>query len=211
VRFGASGDFLAATSFNDGGLALLAFDPRNLALPHPLLASRFGVAQTLAATARRRGRRGVLPGTDDPHANSAGASRQRRAVRHREPERPGRAGDLSDVSQPAGDFDGDGIQDAPTIARSKPCGSSGLGRTRLAAPTASGTSASAGRERRRPGRRRGRDALRQLLTGALAALPAPQKCDVGGTSACDLVDVVRLRRARRARPRHRARLCPFVP
>ncbi len=50
VRFSASGDFIAATSFNDGGIGLVAFDSRNLDRPHPYLPSRFGAPETLAAT-----------------------------------------------------------------------------------------------------------------------------------------------------------------
>jgi hypothetical protein len=46
VRFAPSGDYVAATSFNDGELALVAFDPRNLDAPHPLLSSRFGAVLT---------------------------------------------------------------------------------------------------------------------------------------------------------------------
>ncbi|MGH2898540.1 MAG: thrombospondin type 3 repeat-containing protein, partial [Solirubrobacteraceae bacterium] len=134
VRFGASGDFLAATSYNDGGLALVAFDKRNLALPHPLLPSRFGVPQTLAATgpAGEVGEE-CCPGPMILHANSAGglaaadvlfttASPNGLVVR-------GHLGGT--VPAASGDFDGDGVQDAlddcPVEANADQADTGGLG------------------------------------------------------------------------------------
>ena len=73
VRFGASGDFVAVTSFNDGDVGLFAFDPLNLERPHPLLATRFGAPETVSATPPA-GQFGTecCPGPMLLHANSAG-------------------------------------------------------------------------------------------------------------------------------------------
>jgi hypothetical protein len=55
-------------------------------------------------------------------------------------------------------------------------------------------------------------ALRAFLAGSLAVLPAPQKCDVGGSAACDLIDSVRLRRALAGAASGIAHVCaPFLP
>jgi hypothetical protein len=200
VSFGASGDFLAATSYNDGGLALLAFDKRNLASPHPLLASRFGVAQTIAAT----GPAGAIgqeccPGPMILHANSAGglagadvlfatASPNGILVR-------GHLGGT--VAAAFGDFDADGIQDAlddcPVEANAAQTDSGGLA---TASPDGIGDVCQCG-DTSDDGRIDAADvsALRSFLAGSLATLPAPEKCDVGGSAACDLEDSVRLRRA----------------
>ncbi len=51
VRFDPSGRFVAATAYNDGLLAVVPFDLRNLEAPHPLLASRFGTAEVAAIAA----------------------------------------------------------------------------------------------------------------------------------------------------------------
>jgi hypothetical protein len=48
VRFGESGDFVAATSFNDNGFAFASFDPSEVALPQPLLPSLFGPPVTVS-------------------------------------------------------------------------------------------------------------------------------------------------------------------
>ena len=133
VRFGASGDFLAATSYNDGGLALVAFDPRNLVLPHPLLPSRFGVPQTLAAT----GPAGVIgqeccPGPMILHANSAsGLASADLLFATASPNGLVVRGHLhGTVAAAAGDYDGDGVQDAlddcPVEANSGQLDSGGL-------------------------------------------------------------------------------------
>jgi len=217
VRFGASGDFLAATSFNDGGLALVAFDERNLALPHPLLPSRFGVPQTLAAT----GPAGEIgeeccPGPMILHANSAGGLAATDVVfTTASPNGFVVRGDLSGtVAQPAGDFDGDGVQDAvddcPVEANADQSDSGGL--NSLSADGI-GNVCQCG-DVSGDGRVDGadEDALRDFLAGSLAALPAPQKCEVGGSAACDLVDAVRLRRALAGAPSGIAHNCaPFLP
>jgi len=217
VRFGASGDFFAATSYNDGGLALAAFDPRNLALPHPLLPSRFGVPQTLAAT----GPAGVIgqeccPGPMLLHANSAGglasadvlfatASPNGIVVR----------GHLhGSVTAPAGDFDFDGVEDAlddcPVEANSAQTDSGGLAST---SPDGIGDVCQCG-DVNDDGRVDEADlnALRDHLAGVTVSLPAPQKCDVGGGPACDLLNYVRLRRALAGFGPGIAHVCaPFVP
>ena len=116
ARFGASGSFAAATSFNDGGLALVAFDPRNLDRPHPLLPSRFGVAETLAATGPA-GEIGeeccpgpmLLTGTGTSTALAGSDVLFATGSPNGFVVRGHLAGSLA---QPAGDFDGDGVQDA---------------------------------------------------------------------------------------------------
>ncbi len=217
VRFGASGDFLAATSYNDGGLALLAFDPRNLSTPHPLLASRFGVAQTLAAT----GPAGVIgeeccPGPMILHANSGGglagadlllatASPNGIVVR----------GHLAGaVTSATGDHDGDGVEDAlddcPVTSNAAQTDSGGL-----ATPVPDGIGDAC-----QCGDSSGNGivdladvgALRSFLAGSLGALPAPEKCDVGGSIGCDLEDFVRLSRALGGLAPGIAHVCgPFLP
>ncbi len=217
VRFGASGDFVAATSYNDGGLGLVAFDPRNLARPHPLLPSRFGVAQTLAAT----GPAGEIgeeccPGPMILHANSAGglagsdvlfttASPTGLVVR----------GHLAgSIPAATGDWDGDGVEDAldvcPVDASSGQLDSGGLA---TSSPDGVGNGCQCG-DTSDDGRIDATDvsALRALLAGSLVQLAAPEKCDVGGSAACDLIDAVRLRRALAGSSVGIAHVCaPFLP
>ena len=213
VRFGASGSFAAATSYNDGGLALVAFDARNLARPHPLLPSRFGVAETLAATGpagqigeeccpgpmllRGSGTSSALTGTDVLFAT---ASPNGYVVR----------GHLAGgLAQPAGDFDSDGVQDALDVCPVEPddqadADGDGVGDACLCGDTSDdgllGTADVT--------------ALRAFLAGASATLPAPQKCDVGGapSGACNVVDATLLRRALAAQAPGVANVCPpFLP
>ena len=217
VRFGASGDFLAATSYNDGGLALLAFDPRNLARPHPLLASRFGVAQTLAAT----GPAGVIgeeccPGPMILHANSAGGlSGSDLLFATASPNGVVVRGHLAGtVAAATGDHDGDGVEDAlddcPVAANPAQTDSGGVASP---LPDGIGDVCQCG-DPSDDGRVDAADvsALRGFLAGSLAALPAPEKCDVGGSSGCDLEDAVRLRRALAGNAPGIANVCPvFLP
>ena len=200
VRFGASGDFVAATSYNDGGLGLVSFDPRNLGRPHPLLPSRFGVAQTLAATAPA-GEIGeeCCPGPMLLHANSASglagsdvlfatASPNGYVVR-------GHLGGT--IAAPTGDYDFDGVEDALDVCPVEPnAAQTDSGGLASPNPDGIGNACQCG-DSTDDGRVDAADAsaLRSFLVGALAALQAPQKCDVGGSTACDLVDSVRLRRA----------------
>jgi hypothetical protein len=206
VRFAPSGGFAAATSFNDGGLALLAFDPRNLDRPHPLLGSRFGAPQTLAATGPagqigeeccpgamilRASESGALAGTQVLFAT---ASPNGVIVR-------GMLGGA--LAQPHGDFDADGTEDALDVcplsanAQQADVDSDGIGDACQCGDTSD------------DGRISPADALqlREFLAGA-RPLAAPQKCDVGGSSACDLVDAVRVRRALAALPPGIAYACP---
>jgi hypothetical protein len=217
VSFGASGDFLAATSYNDGGLALVAFDVRNLALPHPLLPSRFGVPQTLAAT----GPAGEIgeeccPGPMILHANSVGglasadvlfttASPNGILVR----------GHLDGtVAAATGDQDGDGDEDAlddcPVEPNSAQTDSGGLA---TSLPDGIGDACQCG-DPSNDGRIDVADvsALRSFLSGSLAALPAPEKCDVGGSAGCDLEDSIRLQRALAGIGSSIVHVCtPFLP
>ncbi len=115
VRFGASGDFLSATSFNDGGLSVLAFDPRHLGRPHPLLPSRFGPPETLAATAPA-GQFGLecCPGPMMLHGNSAGGVSGTDVIWLTfAPDGIVSRGTLQGTLAPAtGDTDADGVEDA---------------------------------------------------------------------------------------------------
>jgi hypothetical protein len=201
VRFAASGAFAVASSFNDGGLGLVAFDARNVGLPHPLLASRFGAPETLRATAAggaigeeccpgpfvlRASPDGALAGTQVAFATG---SPNGVIVR-------GTFGGT--LAPPGGDHDGDGVEDAldncPVAANPDQEDSGGL---ETSAADRIGDVCQCG-DPDDDGRIDAADlmALRRFRAGALAALDAPAKCDVGGTAACDLVDVVRLARAR---------------
>ena len=217
VRFGASGDFLAATSYNDGGLGLVAFDPRNLARPHPLLPSRFGVAETLAATAPA-GEIGeeCCPGPMLLHANSAaGLAGSDVLFATASPTGVVVRGHLGGaIPAPTGDYDGDGVEDAldvcPVDASSGQVDSGGL-----ATPLGDGIGdACQCGDTSDDGQIDGDDvnALRSFLSGSLAALPAPEKCDVGGSADCDLLDSVRVQRALEGLASGIAHVCaPFLP
>jgi len=220
VRFGASGDFVVATSFNDGGLAGVAFDPNDLAAPLPLLGSRFGAPQTVAATGSagvigseccpgplllRASADGELPGTQ---AFFVTASPNSLVVR----------GQLSGgLPVPAGDVDGDGIADSlddcPVAANPAQTDSGGLA---LLTPDGVGDACQCG-DVSGDGRVLDDDvaALRDFLARRIAALPAPQKCDVGGTGpsgTCDVVDAALLRRALAGAPPGLSYVCtPFLP
>jgi hypothetical protein len=218
VRFGASGDFVVATSFNDGGLAAVAFDPNDLAAPLPLLASRFGAPQTLAAT----GSAGVI-GTEccpgplllRPSAGLVGtqaffvtASPNALVVR-------GQLGGTLPV--PSGDADGDGIADSlddcPVAANPAQTDSGGLA---LLTPDGVGDACQCG-DVSDDGRVLADDVavLRDFLAGSIAALPAPQKCDVGvgaAAGACNVLDATLLRRALAGAPPGIEPVCPpFAP
>lgn len=194
VRFSKTGEFVAATSFNDGGLALVAFDSRNLDRPHPLLPSRFGPPETLAATSPGGplGAEGQ-PGPMVLHANTAGGS-------------PG--GDVyfatgspngllvrgalgGSLADPNGDFDGDGVEDAldvcPLIADPLQLDQGGVGpgapadgvgdRCQCADVDGDGEVLIADQL-----------ALRIELAGG-PPVAFLDKCDVSGDGLCDIVDV----------------------
>lgn len=215
VRFGASGSFAAATSYNDGGLALVAFDARNLSRPHPLLPSRFGTPETLAATGpagqvgeeccpgpmllRGAGTSTSLAGTDVLFTT---ASPNGYVVR----------GHLAgSLAQPAGDHDGDGIQDALDVCPMEPdpgqsdVDGDGVGDACLCGDASDDGALDAADV----------SALRALLANPAAVPPAPQKCDVGGggpSGTCDVVDAVLLRRALASLAPGVANVCPpFLP
>jgi len=203
TRFAPSGDFAAATSYNDGGLALAAFDPRNLARSHPLLASRFGPPETLAAT----GAAGVIgqeccpgplllratggAGLTTTDALFATASPSGFVVR----------GHLGGSLAPAGgDADGDGVEDAldvcPLAADPGQADSGGVGSA--APPDGVGNACQCG-DVSDDGHVDVADvmALRDFLSRPSVPLPAPQKCDVGSLAGggCDVLDAALLRRA----------------
>jgi hypothetical protein len=221
VRFAPSGDFAVATSYNDGGMALVAFDPRNVTRPHALLPSRFGAAETLAAT----GPSGVIgaeccPGplllrstggaeltTTDAIFSTAGPNGF--VVR-------GHLG--GSLATPTGDADGDGVEDALDVCPVEPNPSQvdagGLGSA--APPDGVGDACQCG-DVSNDGHVDVADvvALRSFLAQPTAALAAPQKCDVGGpgtSGTCDLVDATLLRRALAGAAPGISYVCPpFVP
>jgi len=203
VRFGAAGDFVAATSYNDGGLAFAAFDPNDLAAPLPLLPSRFGAPQTLAAT----GPAGVIgseccPGPLLLRASSDGElAGTRPFFATASPNGLLVRGLLAgSLAVPTGDADADGVPDSlddcPVAANPTQADSGGLGG---ATPDGVGDACQCG-DVSNDGVVDANDvaALREFLARRTAALAAPQKCDVGPGStpgACDVVDVSLLRRA----------------
>jgi len=221
VRFGASGDFVVATSFNDGGLAAVAFDPNQLAAPLPLLASRFGAPQTLAATGAagaigteccpgplllRASASGTLPGTQ---AFFATASPNALVVRSQ------LGGSLP---VPTGDADGDGVADSlddcPVEPNAGQTDTGGLGTS--SPPDGIGDACQCG-DVSDDGQVDVADALalREFLARPSVPLAAPQKCDVGGPGAsgtCDIVDATLLRRALAGAPPGISNVCPpFEP
>jgi hypothetical protein len=196
VRFGAAGDFVAATSFNDHGLAFVAFDDRDVDLPHPLLPSRFGAPVALTAP--------LPPGELSPgpmivHDTSLGgfagswiawASSFPSGVITR-------ATLSGDLPEPGGDYDSDTIEDAldncPVSANplQDDSGSVGAGPADQIGDVCQCGDVDddgvvlAG----------DRDALRAALADPPGALIAPGKCDVSGDQLCSIVDVVLVARA----------------
>ncbi len=197
VRFSETGEFVASTSFNDGGLALVEFDSRNLDRPHPLLPSRFGAPETLAATdpSGPLGAEGQ-PGPMILHANTAGGA-------------PG--GDVyfatgspngllvrgalgGSLADPYGDEDADGVEDAvdvcPLTADPLQFDSGAVGPAMP--PDGVGDLCQCG-DVDGDGEVLTSDenALRVELAGG-AAVAFPEKCDVSGDGACTILDVARI-------------------
>lgn len=141
VEFGGDDRFVVATASDDGLLALVPFDPRNLSRPHPLLPSRFGSVETFQVTpaaeasvgqehgpgplALRPPPGGGLAGTLVVWTTLGPAGRLDRGV----------LGGTLPV--PTGDFDGDAIEDAldncPLLANPTQLDAGGIG-----APVADG-------------------------------------------------------------------------
>ena len=204
VRFAASGDFAVATSYNDGGMSFAAFDPRNLGRKHPLLGSRFGAAETLAAT----GSAGVIgqeccpgplllratgsSGLTTTDALFVTASPNSYVVRGH------LGGRLSAAA--GGDADGDGVEDALDVCplRADPAQSDTGGVGSAAPPDGVGDACQCG-DVSNDGRVDAADtlALRQSLASPGAALAAPQKCNVSSEAGggCDVLAATLLRRA----------------
>jgi hypothetical protein len=217
VRFSESGSFALATSFNDGGLGLVAFDARNLTRPHPLLASRFGEAQTLEATEAAGGIGAeCCPGPmvlrDPPQGTLAGsqvlfATGSPNGVLVR--------GTLSgSLPLPGGDEDGDGIEDAldncPLRGNSAQADGGGLA---TGTPDGIGDACQCG-DASGDGRVDALDLrdLRDFLTGRIAVLTAPELCAVSPQAGCNLVDRVYLARALVGLAPGIAHACaPFAP
>jgi hypothetical protein len=217
VRYGASGDFLAATSFNDGGLAVLTFDSRNLELPHALLPSRFGAAQTLAATSPS----GIFgteccPGPMLVHANSAaGVDGSDVVWLTLGPTGIVSRARLAGALPPAsGDWDADGVEDAldncplepnPVLPQTDSGGIESEEPDGVGDPCQCGDVDGDGKVLESDV-----SALRELLAGITDALPFPEKCNVAGApgpGSCDLVDLVVLTRARVGLAPGLAQLC----
>ena len=204
VRFGASGDFLVATSFNDDGLAVLAFDARNLATPHPLLPSRFGPPETLAATVPPSLLLESGPGPLLVHADSAGGLAAAHVIwMTGSPDgAASRALLTGSVAAATDDFDADGIEDAldncPVTANPLQEDAGGVGSVAadgVGDPCQCGDVSGEGRVGVDDWVRIARD---QGLFPP--ALPFPEKCNVegvvgGGAGSCDAADAARIRDA----------------
>ncbi len=187
LRFGLSGDFVVATSFNDLSLVTVAFDTRNLDVLHPLLASRFGAPESLAVPS------GLQPGPMVIHGNSASGAAGSDVLwfdlvgtLHR--------GTLSgSLASPTGDADGDGTEDAldlcPWVTNSAlDADADGIGNDCQCGDVEGDGSLQASDA----------DQLQGFLAGA-NLLIAPEKCNVHGLKdgeggTCDILDWVYLRR-----------------
>jgi hypothetical protein len=198
VRFGASGDFVAATSFNDGGLALASFDARNLDRPHPLLPSRFGAPETLQATPPPAFGSECCPGPMVLHASSASGVNGAVAVwMTAAPTGVAVRATLSGLLAPAtGDYDADGFEDAIDVCPLTSDDQADSGAVATATPDGVGDVCQCGDVDDDGIVTAGDAALIQLeLSGQIGSLSAPQKCDVSGDGSCTVVDVVRSLRA----------------
>ena len=196
VRFAPSGDFVVATSFNDGGMAVSSFDPRNLARPHPLLATRFGPPETLAAT----GPAGVIGAECCPgplllrSTGGAGLATTDALFVTSSPTGYVVRGHLGGSLAPAtGDTDGDGVEDALDVCPTKPdpgqadTSGDGVGNACQCGDVSNDGHVDVADA----------VALRDFLAKPSVPLPAPQKCNVGtgAAGACDIVAATLLRRA----------------
>jgi len=206
VRFGASGDFIAATSFNDGGLGLLAFDPRHLDRPHPLLPSRFGPPETEVATPPSGGFGDeCCPGPMIVHANSAGGVDGSDVIwLTLGPDGiVTRARLLGSLSAAGGDFDADGTEDAIDNCPLEPNGGppqADAGGVESSEPDGVGDACQCG-DVDGDGKVLASDVdlVRLFLAGLVSDLPFPEKCNVAGEAGaggCGLLDWVVLTRAR---------------
>jgi hypothetical protein len=204
VRFGASGDFLVATSFNDDGLAVLAFDTQNLATPHLLLPSRFGPPETLAATVPPSLLLESGPGPLVVHGDSAGGLAGAHVIwMTGSPDGAASRAFLTGSLAPAtGDFDADGIEDSldncPVVANPFQEDTGGVG-----GPAADGVGdvCQCGDVSGEGGVGVNDWARIVREQGLLPpGLPFPDKCNVegvpgGGAGSCDAADAARIRDA----------------
>ena len=222
VRFGASGDFIVATSFNDGGLGVLAFDPRNLERPHPLLPSRFGPAETEVAAPPSGGFGDeCCPGPMLVHANSvAGVDGSDVIWLTLAPDGVvTRARLLGALSPATGDYDADGTEDAVDNCPVHPNGTPpqpDSGGVESSLPDGVGDPCQCG-DVDGDGKvlQSDVDAVRLFLAEPALALPFPDKCNVAGKSGaaeCDVLDLVVLTRARETLGPGVAQICaPALP
>ncbi len=201
VRFGADGRFAAATELDDGLLAVVAFDDRNLATAHPLLPSRFGAAQRLVITppiSNPTAERG--PGPLLLRASASGALAGTDAVwLTRAPDGSVMRGTLQgSLAVPTGNADADAVEDAldtcPWTAgpqtdtgRIGGSGADGVGNLCQCGDVDEDEDADVDdldvlRFRRD---------LAELPPGVASAV----KCDASADDLCDLLDVVRMVRA----------------
>ena len=204
VRFGASGDFLLATSFNDDGLAVLAFDTRNLGTPHPLLPSRFGPPETLAAAVPPALLLEHAPGPMLVHADSVSGLAGAHVIwMTGVPDGAASRALLTGSLAPAtGDFDADGVEDAldncPVAAnplQEDGGGVGGAGADGVGDPCQCGDVSGDGVV--------GVDDWVRITRDQAAlppVLPFPAKCNVEGVAggdpgSCDGADAARIRQA----------------
>ena len=178
VRFGASGDFVAATSYNDGGLGAGRVRPAQPRAP----ASAAAVA--LRCTPRRSPRpgppgeigAGVLPRPDDPAREQRAAGSRAATCCSRPRARTASscaATSAARLAAPTGDCDGDGVEDALDVCPVEPnAGAARLGRARDGARRRRSATSVSAATRANDGRVDGADvdALRAFLAGSLATL-----------------------------------------
>lgn len=221
VRFGPSGGFAVATSYNDGGMAFVAFDPRNVSRPHPLLPSRFGVAETLAAT----GPSGVIGAECCPgplllrSTGSAGLTTTDAIFATASPNGFIVRGHLAgSLATPTGDADGDGVEDALDVCPLEPnAGQADAGGLGTATPGDGVGDACQCGDVSNDGYVDEADALalREFLARPSVLPAAPEKCDVGGpgpSGTCNIVDATLLRRALEGEQPGISYVCPpFLP
>jgi hypothetical protein len=199
VQFGAAGDFAVASEFNDGLVALVAFDPTNLAAPHRLLASRFGTPERFSVTPPA-GTFGAETGPGPlllvPSADGALDGTDVLWLTNVPDGTLARATAVGSLPVPAGDADMDGVLDAqdncPLVANAAQADADADG---AGDPCECGDASGDGRVRQDDVAR-----VARFAAGLGPPLPVPSKCNVaglpgGGSSSCDADDGVALRHA----------------
>jgi hypothetical protein len=211
ARFGADGRFAAATELDDGLLAVVAFDDRNLLTAHALLPSRFGPAQSLVITppisdpSAERG-----PGPLLLRASASGALAGTDAIwLTRTPDGSVMRGTLQgSLPVPTGNADGDLVEDALDACPLTPDAQADTGRIGGPGPDGVGDMCQCG-DVDDDGDVDDEDVLafRRELAGLTPGIASALKCDASADDLCDLLDVVRIRLALEGLPPGIAQRC----